>query len=150
MRSFSNWKFTYLIAIPIVIALFVGAVAYQSNALPIKLYTFTEKNNGKNATIPQNNTFYVVLHENPTTGYKWQLKTTPGLTILSDKYVQSAPPIPGGAPIVGQGGYHIWTIRTNKPGSYKICAAYKRSWEKGSIETFTMKINVVWLNPLIK
>lgn len=82
----------------------------------------------------------VRLAENPTTGFQWNLTTTPGLRILKDEYV----PSDTSGKMVGSGGTHVWDISTEMPGQQEIRAVYKRSWEPttGNESTFSMKIIV--------
>jgi inhibitor of cysteine peptidase len=82
----------------------------------------------------------VRLAENPTTGYQWNLTTTPGLSIIKDEYV----PTDTSGKMVGSGGTHIWDISTVTIGEQKIQAIYKRSWEPttGNESTFSMAVVV--------
>ena len=50
--------------------------------------------NGSTIAVPLNTTLTLELPENPSTGYSWNLTTTPGLRIASDEYVPAAPRTP--------------------------------------------------------
>ena len=82
----------------------------------------------------------VRLAENPSTGFQWNLTTTPGLSIIKDEYV----PTDTSGKLVGSGGTHIWDISTVTIGEQKIQAIYKRSWEPttGNESTFSMAVVV--------
>jgi inhibitor of cysteine peptidase len=82
----------------------------------------------------------VRLAENPTTGFQWNLTTTPGLRIVKDEYIPSNT----SGSVVGSGGTHVWDISTEMPGQQEIHAVYKRSWEPttGNESTFSMTIVV--------
>lgn len=85
----------------------------------------------------------VKLSENPTTGYQWNLTTTPGLHIIHDTYI----PSDSTGKLVGSGGTRIWDIEisTEGTGEQKIHAVYKRSWEQpfGNETTFQMTVIVI-------
>ena len=86
---------------------------------------FTEKENNATVSVSQGNTITLQLPENPTTGYQWNLTTTPGLDVTNDTYVPSDTT----GRLVGSGGIHIWQISVNNTGRQEISAIYKRSWE---------------------
>lgn len=96
----------------------------MGTAIQVGHIVVTEEQN--NATISMNvSTITVKLQENPTTGYTWNLTTTPGLMIINDTYVPSDTT----GKLVGSGGTHIWDISSVAKGEQKIQAVYKRSWE---------------------
>lgn len=101
----------------------------------------TENDNGKSIVLKNGETFSLKLMENPSTGYSWQLKLSPGLSVLSDNYTQD--PAPEG--MVGVAGTRLWEIKVVAPGSQRINAIYKRCWENttGTEDTFTLNINGV-------
>jgi len=100
----------------------------------------TENDNGKSIALQNEEIFYLKLRENPSTGYSWQLKLSPGLCVLSDNYAQD--PAPEG--MVGVPGTHSWEIKVVAPGSQQINAIYKQPWENitGTEKNFTFNINV--------
>jgi inhibitor of cysteine peptidase len=63
------------------------------------------------------------LPESPTTGYRWQVRTAPPLSLESDNYSSS----PGGG--TGGGGERVFRFRVTGPGSARIEAANRRAWE---------------------
>jgi inhibitor of cysteine peptidase len=84
-------------------------------------------------------TITVKLQENPTTGFQWNLTTTPGLQIVKDTYVPSDTT----GKLVGSGGTHIWDISTVAIGEQKIQAVNKRSWEPTSGNETAFSLTIV-------
>jgi len=98
----------------------------------------SEEQNNSTVNLGLNNTMTVRLNENPTTGYQWNLTTSPGLVIIGDKYLPSAPQL------AGSGGAHLWEIKGVQTGTQGIKAIYMRSWEPvtGNETTFSMTVIV--------
>jgi inhibitor of cysteine peptidase len=109
--------------------------------IPVGNLVVTEEQN--NATVQVNTSAIITLKlkENPTTGFTWNLTTTPGLQIISDSYK----PTYTTGKMVGSGGIHTWDISAVGNGEQKIQAVYKRSWEPivGNETTFSMTVVVV-------
>lgn len=99
-----------------------------------------EQQNTATIYVNQTDTITLKLPENPTTGYEWNLTTTPGLRVTNDTYL----PSPTSGKVVGSGGTHIWDMTATSPGEQKIQAIYKRSWEpvSGNETTFSMAVVV--------
>lgn len=114
------------------------------NSMPPRQQVVTEADNGTGITLENEETFYLRLQENPTTGYSWELNLSEGLSLISDKYY---PPEPGEEErtIVGAGGVHIWEIKADSEGIQQLTAVYRRSWENetGTEEVFKLNIEVV-------
>jgi inhibitor of cysteine peptidase len=100
----------------------------------------TEEQNTATTSVNKSSVITVKLKENPTTGFRWNLTTTPGLHIINDTYVPSDTT----GKLVGSGGTRIWDISAADPGTQKITAVYMRSWEPiASNETaFSMTVIV--------
>jgi inhibitor of cysteine peptidase len=98
----------------------------------------TEEQNNATVTMGLNNTLTLKLKENPTTGYQWNLTTSPGLVVTSDTYLPSAPQL------TGSGGVRSWDIKAVQAGKQDINAVYMRSWEPvtGNETTFAMTVIV--------
>lgn len=115
-----------------------------SDSMPPRQQVITEAGNGTNITLENEETFYLRLQENPTTGYSWELNLSQGLTLVSDEYY---PPESeeGEKPIVGAGGVHVWEIKADSEGAQQVTAIYKRPWENetGTEERFTLNVEVV-------
>jgi len=109
-------------------------------AVPVGHLVVTEEQNKASVFVNQSNVITVQLPENPTTGYQWNLTTTPGLRVMNDTYVASDTT----GKIVGSGGIHVWDISPIVQGEQKIEAVYKRSWEPltGNETSFSMTVYV--------
>jgi len=82
---------------------------------------FTEKNSPGIFGTDVGRTFAIVLKENPSTGYSWTLKLSPGLKLLNDQFVAPSP-----SPLVGAGGQRIWVITVEKAGTTTVTGIYAR------------------------
>jgi len=109
--------------------------------VPVNHLVVTEEQNTATVNVTTGAVITVILKENPTTGYSWNLTTTPGLQIINDTYK----PTYTTGKLVGSGGTHIWDISAVATGTQKIQAVYKRSWEPtvGNETTFSMTVVVV-------
>lgn len=86
--------------------------------------TLSEEDNGKNVTVSQGSEISLVLPENPTTGYSWNLSHSTGLTLISDDF------IPPGTQLMGAGGSHEWVFHASGKGDQAVHAEYRRPWVK--------------------
>jgi inhibitor of cysteine peptidase len=118
-----------------------GTPTPAGTAVPLNHLVVTEEQNGAAVTIKTDAIITVKLQENPTTGYSWNLTTTPGLQIINDTYK----PTYTTGKMVGSGGTHIWDISAVATGEQKIKGVYMRSWEPttGNETTFSMTVLVV-------
>jgi len=111
----------------------------MATALMLAAVTYTGDYNGKTVMVNAGDTFTVKLDENPTTGYSWNLTADSGLQVDGGQYV------PYSTGLMGSGGYHTWTIKAVKAGTYRINGIYKRPWESisGQEKTFTLTVQVI-------
>ncbi len=120
-----------------------NALNDSPSSMPPRQQVITEVNNGTTINLENEETFYLRLKENPTTGYSWQLNLSKGLSLLSDEY---HPPESNEneQPLVGAGGVRLWEIKAVAEGSQQITGIYKRSWENitGTEDNFTLNIEV--------
>ena len=67
----------------------------------------------------------IVLPENPTTGYRWQVEQTgePVCTLVDDTFEPPDPPVQPGQP-----GRRRWRFQAAQPGSGQIALASRRPW----------------------
>ncbi|WP_052723351.1 protease inhibitor I42 family protein [Methanosarcina barkeri] len=100
----------------------------------------TENDNGNTIYIKEGNAFFLILKENPSTGYSWQLRLSSGLNQLSDKYQPFESPKNNF--VIGAGGLRLWKIEGVAKGNQQVNAIYKRPWESTGKEQ-TFKLNVV-------
>ena len=84
-------------------------------------------------------TLEISLSENPTTGFRWELKAAgePVCAARGDNF--DAPP-----PGVGKGGTHRWRFEAVAKGTGNIELVYRRAWEqdKPPAETFRLTVRV--------
>ena len=99
---------------------------------------FTKDQSGGAADMKVGETFEVELPENPTTGYRWYLRSSGGsLLQLQDDSFQAS-----GETTCGAGGMRRWCFRAVQPGSSDFEMEYRRSWEKRPAEAFSLTIRV--------
>lgn len=100
---------------------------------------FDENSNGNEIELHVGEEFLIILHENPTTGFRWNPISSgePACMLLDNSF-----DLIGTNP--GNGGIHSWHFQAVKEGSSKIEYAYRRSWEHGrpAAQTFTLSIYV--------
>jgi inhibitor of cysteine peptidase len=85
-------------------------------------YSFTSTDNGKTTNVTMGDQVTVTLAENPTTGYRWVVNTSPGLFLLSDRYKSSRPGV------AGAGGIHTWNYLVRGKGVLEFSAVYRQPW----------------------
>ena len=97
-----------------------------------------EEQNKATVNLALNSTVTLKLNENPTTGFQWNLTTTPGLVVTADNYQPAAPQL------MGSGGVHTWDMKAVRTGTEEVKAVYRRSWEPvtGNETTFSMTVIV--------
>jgi predicted secreted protein len=84
----------------------------------------TEADAGAERTVAVGEELVVRLKENRTTGYRWQLAVpAEGLAVDDDGYEADAPGRPG------SGGVRVFRLRATHPGTHRLGAALRRSWE---------------------
>jgi inhibitor of cysteine peptidase len=87
--------------------------------------------------------FSIKLPCNPTTGFKWEVKS------INRKVAAPTGPAefqesPAASGAVGAGGTCVLRIKGVKPGTTKAILVYRRSWEKGEpAKTSTAEIKVL-------
>jgi inhibitor of cysteine peptidase len=100
-----------------------------------------EEQDTATVTVRRGNSIAVRLQENPTTGFTWNLTTSPGLQIVSDSYIPSDTT----GKLIGSGGTHVWEISALSVGGQTIQAVYRRPWEQatGNETAFFLTVVVV-------
>jgi predicted secreted protein len=111
---------------------------YQSSMKPlaINVRTFTDTDNGKTYTVTRNQVVKIQINENPTTGYQWEPSVSSGIQIIDDSYQAST------SGRMGAGGIRTWTLKMTAAGDQEFNANYKRPWESGSEDTYTINFVV--------
>jgi len=91
------------------------------------------------ASINVGDSISIRLKENPTTGFKWEVTSTPDL--LSATGSQYYPPI---SQLAGAGGERTFTFKGTKAGQGAAVLSYRRSWEadKPAAKTYTLTVTV--------
>ncbi|WP_416974233.1 protease inhibitor I42 family protein [Streptomyces sp. 4F14] len=69
----------------------------------------------------------VELPENPTTGFRWEVRGIEGLELTGDDYTPAPAPAPTG--LVGAGGTRVLRLRAREAGEGRLELVYRRSWE---------------------
>ena len=81
----------------------------------------------QSVTVQKGQTLEVIVSENPTTGFHWEIESLTGpLTLVSSDF--AAPP--GGVP--GAGGRRTIVVRADSRGAGELRLRYERSWQGGS------------------
>jgi inhibitor of cysteine peptidase len=95
--------------------------------------------NGREVTLAMGDVMEITLEENPSTGYRWDLKVKPEPACSQVKNWFKAT---GGPP--GSGGTHHWQFQAVRPGAAEINLEYRRPWEKDTPprETFKLRVQV--------
>lgn len=99
---------------------------------------FNETHNGQTVAVAAGQTFAVHLDGNPTTGYQWEHKEHPGVTIT--KTYTTQPRNPDGPPICGAGGVYVWEITSTE--SFTFHATYKRAWEPAGVKEYVLTVTL--------
>jgi inhibitor of cysteine peptidase len=102
--------------------------------------SFGEADSGKTYPVSPGALIQLLLSENPTTGYQWNLTVTPGLTIVNGSYIPDDPT----GKLVGSGGTHVWFLEAAGEGQQVITGNYERSWEapSGGAPDYTLTLEV--------
>ena len=90
-------------------------------------------NNGVSLETTVGQTIDITLDSNATTGYKWNLVTTPDaqvLKLLSSQYVV---PTPSHTPVVGEGSKEVWKFQTVGRGTTSLKLAYFRPFDPSQV-----------------
>lgn len=120
-----------------------GQNASVNDTLSVEPMTsiYTENNSTSGVKAVKGDTIILMLEENPTTGYSWNLSASSGLSLVNDEYVQD----PAAEGMTGAGGVHNWTFEVVEDGVQNISAIYKRPWENttGDEDTFELTVDVV-------
>ncbi len=83
---------------------------------------FTSSACGTSVDVTVRNPFAVVLEENPTTGYRWDMQIDPGLEVISSDYA------PDAGTGVGGGGLRRFLLVATVTGELRLRAKLWRQW----------------------
>jgi inhibitor of cysteine peptidase len=103
----------------------------------------TGNDSGKTISLQNGENFTLILRENPSTGFHWELNVSKGLSILSSSYTQD--PTPPGEEMVGVPENHSWVIRATAPGIQLIKGMYIPPGRDitGTENNFTLAVEVI-------
>lgn len=109
---------------------------------------FSENDSGSIVNAIRGDTLIIMLKENPSTGYLWNLSASPGLLLLNDSYEENIE----NKELVGAGGIHKWIFEVTEEEVQNISAVYMRPWEKvtGNETDFKLVVDVIPEEKLIK
>jgi predicted secreted protein len=82
--------------------------------------------------------FVIHLDENPSTGYRWKVETSPGLKIIDEVLSSSCPKNYTGCPRV-----RTFILKGTKRGIQTFSGVYSRSWEKVPVEPVVYEFEIV-------
>jgi inhibitor of cysteine peptidase len=84
----------------------------------------------------------IVLGENPSTGYGWQLNTAQSSNLAIVRVIDAGYQA-GQSGLIGAPGSHRWQIEARAAGTARIVFAYSRPWEHGPpAKTHVVEVNV--------
>jgi inhibitor of cysteine peptidase len=101
----------------------------------------TGNDSGKTISLQNGENFTLILRENPSTGFHWDLNVSKGLSILSSNYTQD--PAPSG--MAGVPGNRTWVIQGTAPGIQLVKGMYIPPGGNitGTENNFTLAVEVI-------
>jgi inhibitor of cysteine peptidase len=103
------------------------------------MITVDQSSNNTSVSLVVGERLDIALEENPTTGFRWQLKTdgAPACVSRDSTFEVSAPG-------VGRGGIRRWRFEAVQAGSATIELVYRRSFEQDTppARVFRIAVNV--------
>ena len=121
---------------PIAFGQFLASVPTKP-VLPIANFStnvkriITEADNGKSISLKSGEIFYLILEDNPSTGFSWELNLSNGLAVLKDESIQNSLPLLLQEYLSGCGYSDIRTIKADSVGTQQIKGVYKQHWNGG-------------------
>jgi len=85
-----------------------------------------------------NQPFILEFHDNPTTGYTWNLQVTPGIKIIKDTYSSKCQ-----EGITGCGGIRTYILEGIKRDNQEIIATHGRPWDPTTNTRYLYKYNIL-------
>jgi len=101
---------------------------------------YTETASGTTIAAKVGDRITVTLKENPTTGYKWEMKLGPGLMLVIGTFF--GPSFSPSPPVMGAGGTRTWVVKVDKPGSTTLTGIYARPWESASKSAASFSLTI--------
>jgi predicted secreted protein len=100
-------------------------------------HVYNESDNGKTYSLSQYDVVQVNLPENGSTGFSWNISTTPGIEVIDHSFKSSNPGLPGA------GGTATWLLKLAGTGSQEFSGIYKQGWMPPSANDHTYSISFV-------
>jgi len=102
------------------------------------MHDISSSDSGTELHVSLGETLKLRLPENPTTGYRWQVRSSggPTLELVEDSFGQSTEAF-------GAGGVRWWIFRAAKEGAANLTLELCRNWEHQAIETFQINVRVI-------
>ena len=94
----------------------------KTSAIPTDLSVEDHGKGMADVTVRVGSVYRWEMESNPTTGYGWYLVSDEGLKIESEFIPKSD--------LCGAPGTQVFSISSDKPGTFTLKAEYKRPWEK--------------------
>ena len=91
--------------------------------------TLTEASNGQAIEVRKGDRIDLTLHENATTGFRWQVVRSDGLVEEPAADQESLPRVPEEHPQVGAGGTRVFRFRARTPGRGRLELKLWRDFE---------------------
>lgn len=88
-------------------------------------------------TVEYNQPFDLVLGENPSTGFSWDIQFPSSFSRLNEIFRPYQPVRPG------LGGYTTYTLLPRARGMYTVYATYRQPWEASTATHYEIVFNVV-------
>ena len=98
------------------------AESFSASAIPTDLSIGDDDLSMEDVTVSTGSIYRWELESNPTTGYNWYLVSDEGLKVETEFKSDSE--------LCGAPGIHTFLISSEKKGTFKLTAEYKRQWEK--------------------
>ena len=121
----------------ILLALLLNAASVRAGA---PLLSLGENDSGRHVQLRPGQEMDVVLFENGTTGYQWQIVPVSG-GVLEEAAKPDFKPSSG---LIGAGGKKTFHFKATSPGRTILRLVYRRPWEANvlPIKTFLVRITV--------
>jgi inhibitor of cysteine peptidase len=87
--------------------------------------------------------FAVTLESNPSTGYGWEWVASPDSIVEQVGEPEFKPRETGDPPLVGAGGWQVFTFQAAHPGQTTLTFVYRRPWEEDIEPLKTFSLHVV-------
>lgn len=112
---------------------------HPENHASLSPLELTRDDDGGDFLIRSGEAFRIILPENPSTGYQWNMTFPEEIVLQSEAFE----PAPGSEGLVGAGGTRTWLVHIEATGIYQISGKYARPWEPDPVDTFSVTIEVV-------